>query len=111
MTVLLISTPLVEDMQAAGKTPTQLARDLETVLARYVKSPEVTVIVSNGRLNCVDPKGELLWRYPYVTDYKCNTASPIAIPSVTMPRATAGHRAGAGAPASSSFRSSTTTPR
>jgi polysaccharide export outer membrane protein len=41
-----ISTPLVEDMQAAGKTPTQLARDLETVLARYVKSPEVTVIVS-----------------------------------------------------------------
>ena len=41
-----ISTPLVEDMQAAGKTPTQLARDLETVLAIYVKSPEVTVIVS-----------------------------------------------------------------
>ena len=41
-----ISTPLVEDMQAAGKTPTQLARDLETVLAKYVKTPEVTVIVS-----------------------------------------------------------------
>ncbi len=41
-----ISTPLVEDMLAAGKSPTQLARDLEVVLAEYVKSPEVTVIVS-----------------------------------------------------------------
>ncbi len=41
-----ISTPLVEDMQAAGKTPTALADDLETVLATYVKTPEVTVIVS-----------------------------------------------------------------
>jgi polysaccharide export outer membrane protein len=40
-----ISTPLVEDMQAVGKTPTQLARDLETALANYVKSPQVNVIV------------------------------------------------------------------
>lgn len=42
-----ISTPLVEDMVAAGKTPTQLATDLEAELAEYVKSPEVSVIVSN----------------------------------------------------------------
>lgn len=42
-----ISTPLVEDMIAAGKTPTQLAKDLEGQLAEYVKSPEVSVIVSN----------------------------------------------------------------
>jgi polysaccharide export outer membrane protein len=41
-----ISTPLVEDMQAAGKTPTDLARDIETVLAEYIKSPKVTVIVT-----------------------------------------------------------------
>ncbi|MBB4659791.1 XrtA/PEP-CTERM system exopolysaccharide export protein [Parvularcula dongshanensis] len=40
-----ISTPLVEDMMAAGKTPTQLARDIEGVLSEYVKNPEVTVIV------------------------------------------------------------------
>ncbi|NND61537.1 MAG: sugar ABC transporter substrate-binding protein [Gammaproteobacteria bacterium] len=40
-----ISTPLVEDMQAAGKTPTQLARDIEEVLAEYIKNPVVTVIV------------------------------------------------------------------
>ncbi len=42
-----ISTPLVEDMVAAGKTPSKLAKDLEKVLGEYVKSPQVTVIVSN----------------------------------------------------------------
>jgi len=42
-----ISTPLVEDMVAAGKTPSQLANDLEGVLGEYVRSPEVTVIVSD----------------------------------------------------------------
>ncbi|MDH3645283.1 MAG: polysaccharide export protein [Gammaproteobacteria bacterium] len=41
-----ISTPLVEDMQAAGKTPSELARDVEAVLAEYIKSPVVTVIVT-----------------------------------------------------------------
>jgi polysaccharide export outer membrane protein len=40
-----ISTPLVEDLQAAGKTPTLLARDVEKVLSGYVRSPVVTVIV------------------------------------------------------------------
>ena len=42
-----ISTPLVEDMLAAGKTPSQLAGDLEGSLREYVRAPEVTVIVSN----------------------------------------------------------------
>jgi polysaccharide export outer membrane protein len=42
----MISTPLVEDMVAVGKTPSQLARDMETVLATYIKSPSVNVIVS-----------------------------------------------------------------
>ncbi len=40
------STPLVEDMQAAGKTPTALARDVEKTLAKYVKSPVVTIIMT-----------------------------------------------------------------
>ena len=42
-----ISTPLVEDMVAVGKTPSQLARDVETVLAEYIRSPQVNVIVTN----------------------------------------------------------------
>ena len=41
-----ISTPLVEDMPAVGKTPTRLARDVEKVLAEYVRSPEVNIIVT-----------------------------------------------------------------
>lgn len=40
-----ISTPLVEDLQASGKTPTDLARDIEVVLSEYVRSPVVTVIM------------------------------------------------------------------
>jgi polysaccharide export outer membrane protein len=42
-----ISTPLVEDMVAVGKTPSQLARDIETVLGEYIRSPQVNVIVTN----------------------------------------------------------------
>jgi polysaccharide biosynthesis/export protein len=41
-----ISTPLVENMVAAGKTPSQLARDLEEKLTEYVRSPTVNVIVT-----------------------------------------------------------------
>ncbi len=40
-----ISTPLVEDMKAAGRTPTELARAIEIMLAEYVRSPTVTIIV------------------------------------------------------------------
>ena len=40
-----ISTPLVEDLEAAGSTPTQLARAIEETLSDYVRSPTVTVIL------------------------------------------------------------------
>lgn len=41
-----ISTPLVEDMVAVGKTPSQLARDMEKVLGQYIRSPQVNIIVT-----------------------------------------------------------------
>lgn len=41
-----ISTRLVEDIEASGKTPTQLARDIEVAYGEYVKHPIVTVIVN-----------------------------------------------------------------
>jgi polysaccharide biosynthesis/export protein len=41
-----ISVPLIEDMPAAGKTPTQLARDMEIALRKYIHEPIVTVIVT-----------------------------------------------------------------
>jgi polysaccharide biosynthesis/export protein len=43
-----ISTPLIEDMQAAGKTPTQLARDMEEVLSRLIRQPTVNVIMQTA---------------------------------------------------------------
>jgi polysaccharide export outer membrane protein len=41
-----ITTPLVEDLPASGKTATQLARDIEKVLGKYIQQPVVTVIVT-----------------------------------------------------------------
>lgn len=40
-----ISTPLIEDIVAAGKTPTQLGREIEQRLSKYIQDPNVTVIV------------------------------------------------------------------
>lgn len=42
-----ISTPLVEDLQAIGKDPSTLARDIEKALAKYIRDPVVTVVVTN----------------------------------------------------------------
>lgn len=42
----MLTTPLIEDMPASGKTPSQLARDLEKQFVTYVRSPIVTVVVN-----------------------------------------------------------------
>jgi polysaccharide biosynthesis/export protein len=42
-----ITTPLVEDLPAAGKTSTALARDIEKALSKYIQQPVVTVVVTN----------------------------------------------------------------
>ena len=41
-----IATPLIEDLPAIGKDPTTLARDIEKALAKYIRDPVVTVIVT-----------------------------------------------------------------
>lgn len=40
-----ISTPLINDLTAAGKTPTELAHEIEDRLKKYIQDPIVTVIV------------------------------------------------------------------
>jgi polysaccharide export outer membrane protein len=42
-----ISTPLVEDLPAVGRSSTELARDIEKALSRYIRDPVVTVIVTS----------------------------------------------------------------
>ena len=54
-----ISTPLVDDMQASGKTPSQLGADMEVVLGEYLRTPEVSVMVKGqGAANQIRVIGE-----------------------------------------------------
>jgi polysaccharide export outer membrane protein len=41
-----ITTPLIEDLPVLGKTSTELARDMEKALVKYIRDPVVTVIVT-----------------------------------------------------------------
>jgi len=41
-----VTTPLVDELVAHGKTSTEIARDVEKALAKYVRDPIVTVIVT-----------------------------------------------------------------
>jgi polysaccharide export outer membrane protein len=41
-----VSTPLVDDLQAAGKTPVELSRDIEKALTRLIRDPVVSVVVT-----------------------------------------------------------------
>jgi len=41
-----VTTPLVDDLAALGKTPTALARDIEKALGKYIRDPVVSVVVT-----------------------------------------------------------------
>tara|TARA_R110001583_G_scaffold1542_10_gene12014 strand:+ start:33529 stop:34167 length:639 start_codon:yes stop_codon:yes gene_type:complete len=43
----MITTSLVEDIKVTGKTPTELARSIEKILATYLRDPIVTVTVNS----------------------------------------------------------------
>jgi polysaccharide export outer membrane protein len=55
-----ISLPLLNDVQAAGLTPMQLAADLTTRLKKYVAEPQVTVVVTQMNSQKVFLLGEVL---------------------------------------------------
>ena len=56
-----ISTPLIDDMVAAGKSPSNLAMDMEAVLSEYLRSPEVSVIVADqGAANQIQVIGQIV---------------------------------------------------
>ena len=42
-----VTTPLVDELVAQGKTSTQIARDVEQALSKFVRDPVVTVIVTS----------------------------------------------------------------
>jgi polysaccharide export outer membrane protein len=43
----MITTPLISDMVAVGKTPAQLADDIRSVLIKYIDNPQVSVMVDS----------------------------------------------------------------
>ena len=64
-----ITTPLISDMVAVGKTPAQLAEDLRVVLSEYIQDPLVSVMVDR-------PQGTFSQQIRIVGA----TARPAAIP-------------------------------
>ncbi len=43
-----ISTPLISNIMAAGRTPTELAQAMDKALSQYIRSPRVTIIVKQA---------------------------------------------------------------
>ncbi len=65
-----ISLPLVEDIQATGLTPIQLARAIETKLKRFITKPATTVIVQKSNSHHVYLMGQVArpGAYPLVPE-------------------------------------------
>lgn len=55
----MISLPLIGDIKAAGKTPMQLAKDIEEQLKKYVQDPNVTVFLNQMNSKRVFLMGEV----------------------------------------------------
>lgn len=89
-----ISSPLVEDLVAVNRTPFQLARDIETRLKEYVRTPQVNVIVTNpaNAFNQVKIIGEV--KAPGSLPYRAGMTAMDAILQVGgMSEFAAGNRA------------------
>ena len=65
-----INTRFAEDFAASGKTPTQLARDLETVYKIYIRNPAITITVIDFGVEKVVLSARVL--YPY-GDYRLSS--------------------------------------
>jgi polysaccharide export outer membrane protein len=65
-----ISLPLAGDVQAAGRTPAQLAEDLTAALRGFITDPQVTVIVQEIKSRNFNILGQVTkpGSYPLTTD-------------------------------------------
>lgn len=59
-----ISIPLLDDVQAAGMTPMQLANSIKDKLKKYISDPRVTVVVTAMNSQRVYVTGEVLHSGP-----------------------------------------------
>jgi len=65
-----ISLPLVGEMKAAGRTPSQLEEDLKAALRGYISDPQVTVIVQEIKSRNINILGQVIkpGSYPLTAD-------------------------------------------
>lgn len=63
-----ISLPLVGDIRAAGKIPSQLQKDIETVLAKFIKGPHCAVIIIEPRSKRFYIEGQVNAPGEYILD-------------------------------------------
>ncbi|MGD9211015.1 MAG: polysaccharide biosynthesis/export family protein [Desulfobacteraceae bacterium] len=75
-----ITFPLLDDIQAAGKTPTELKKDIEGRLGSFVSNPSVTVTVRNPESKRFYILGEVIntGEYPITKDLTVLQAFAIA---------------------------------
>ncbi len=90
-----ISTPLVQTMVAAGKTPSQLGHEMEERLREFVKDPRVTIIV-RGFVGPLDRQIRVIGEAadPLALPYREHlTVLDVMIASKGLTRYAAGNRA------------------
>lgn len=76
-----ISLPLIGDVQAAGQSPSELARAIENAYgARYVRDPRVSIQILQGRLQTIAVEGEVKQPgvYPFEPGQTLLTAMALA---------------------------------
>ena len=74
-----ISLPLIGDIEAAGKTPTQLKSDLEAGLSRFIKDPHCAVIVLDPRSKRYYVQGQVTHPGQFTLDQVLNLTQVIPI--------------------------------
>jgi polysaccharide biosynthesis/export protein len=86
-----ITVPLLNDVSAAGKTPSQLKSELEELLKAYIKTPNVTVTVKqiNSRKVSITGKVFKAGAYPLLTPMRA--LDLIALAGGLTPAADARH--------------------
>jgi polysaccharide export outer membrane protein len=90
-----ISTPLIQTIVAAGKTPTELGREMTEKLKEYVKDPHVTIIV-RGFVGPLDRQIRVIGEAadPLALPYRDHlTVLDVMIASKGLTRYAAGNRA------------------
>lgn len=80
-----ISLPLIQDVHAAGKTPGQLAKEIDSRLRQFLSSPSVTVVVREVNSRKVFLLGEVAQPGPVVIRSKTRLLQAISMAGGVTP--------------------------